>query len=161
MYSQHDEEKHILRIVGDRVGRFLDIGAWNPTKFSNTRALFERGWSGVMGAPSPGPFMELLKEYGNCERIQLVSAAVAEFVGPPPYGILKFHVSQDSVSTSVEEHYQKWKNSAKYDGIFYAASITLRTLMDHFGSDYDFISIDIEGASADLFLRALDIGFGP
>jgi hypothetical protein len=75
-YSQRDEERYILEVVGDAPGRFLDIGAWHPTALSNSRALYERGWGGVIIEPSPEPFLNLLKEYGNEDRVSLICAAV-------------------------------------------------------------------------------------
>ena len=96
-YSQNAEEQHILRIVGDQPGRFLDIGAYNPKLFSNTRALYERGWSGVMVEPSPGPFESLLREYGNDDRIKLICAAVTVIGGED---IVTLYATQDALSTT-------------------------------------------------------------
>ncbi len=158
MYSQNNEEEIIRQIVGDKPGRFLEIGAYNPKLFSNTRALYEAGWSGVMVEPSPGPFLDLLIEYGNCDRIQLVCAAVAV---QPASRLLLFHHSEAGVGTSSDSHYQKWRDKASFDGIFYAAVITVGDLMANFGANFDFINIDVEGDSAMVFLRALDSGLRP
>lgn len=60
-YSQFEEQDAILQaFAGKTDGRFLDLGAWDPITFSNTRALVGLGWSGVMIEPSPGPFLELM-----------------------------------------------------------------------------------------------------
>ncbi len=160
-YSQNDEEKHILRIAtieGDKnhVGRFLDIGAYNPKLFSNTRALFECGWSGVMVEASPGPFLDLLIEYGKCDRIKLVCAAVAS-----QRELLKFQHCEGGVGTSNDAHYQKWRNVADFDGTFYASALTIDDLLIKFGRDFDFVNIDVEGGSADLFLWALRLRLRP
>ncbi len=149
-YSQNSEEIHIARIVGDQPGRFLDIGAYNPKLFSNTRALYERGWSGVMVEASPGPFLDLLAEYGNDVRIELVCAAVAI-----ERSLVKFYHSEAGVATSNEPHYQKWRDKATFDGDFWTPGITISDLISRFGTDFDFINIDVEGTSADLFIDAL------
>jgi FkbM family methyltransferase len=99
---------------------------------------------------SPGPFMDLLIEYGNCERIELVCAAVATM-----HGLVRFHHSEAGVGTSNPHHYQKWRDSAKFDGRFWAPTIVLEDVVERFGHDFDFINIDIEGGSADLFARLL------
>ena len=155
-YSQNSEEQHIARIVGDHPGRFLDIGAYNPKLFSNTRALYERGWSGVMVEASPGPFMDLMGEYGKCDRVELVCAAVAM-----ERGLLRFQHSEAGVSTSDESHYQKWRDKATFEGPFFAAAITFGDLLRCFGSDFDFVNIDVEGQSADCFLKALESNLRP
>ena len=78
MYSQLNEEEFILDATAHiERGRFLDIGAYHSKTFSNTRALFERGWSGVMIDCAPRALVSLLEDYGAEERITIVNAAVA------------------------------------------------------------------------------------
>lgn len=155
-YSQNNEEQHIARIVGDKPGRFLDIGAYNPKLFSNTRALFERGWSGVMVEASPGPFLDLLAEYGKCDRIELVCAAISQVSG-----LMGFFHSEAGVGTSNESHYQKWRDKVAWEGRFYTMAVTLPDFIKQFGKDFDFVNIDAEGESALLFLEALRIRMRP
>jgi hypothetical protein len=107
---------------------------------------------------SPGPFMDLLIEYGNCERIELVCAAVDV---APATRLVRFHHSEAGVGTSDQAHYQKWRDIAKYDGRFFAARVTIGDLIVQFGIDFDFINIDVEGQSAELFLRALNARLRP
>lgn len=150
-YSQGDEEKYILQAVKSierEHGRFLDIGAWHPTNLSNTRALFERGWSGVMVEPSPEPLLVLLREYGNEDRIQLLSGAVAV-----DRSITRFHATSDALTTSSEESYERWKGVGGFYGSFYVPVITIPEILHSFG-EFDFVSIDAEGSSVDL-LHAL------
>ena len=140
----------------EMTARFLDIGAWHPAQFSNTRALYELGWSGVMIEPSPGPMRSLLAEYGNDGRITLGQAAVALDSGP----MIRLHVTDDAVSTSREEEYQKWKERGGFLGALMVPRITLAEIAAWFGG-FDFWNIDAEGLSADLFLQALTIGLLP
>jgi len=149
-YSQNSEEQHILRIVNDQPGRFLDIGAYNPKLFSNTRALYECGWSGVMVEASPGPFLDLLIEYGQCDRVELVCAAVGA-----DRGMIRFHANEAGTGTSNRAHYQKWRDVTKYEGAIFVGVVTLEELVCTFGRDFDFINIDVEGESAELFIAAL------
>lgn len=47
-WSQAGEDLSILAILAKiERGRYLDIGAHHPTRFSVTRHLFQRGWTGV------------------------------------------------------------------------------------------------------------------
>lgn len=154
-YSQQDEERHILESVSQMSGRFLDIGAFHPRVMSNTRALFERGWSGVMVEPSPRPMLDLLAEYGNEARIILISGVVGI-----ERRMATLHVTDDAVSTVSEEQFQRWNGTAQYRGSFRAPQITLRKLFEEFGA-FDFIDIDAEGISTDLFIQALDLGQRP
>lgn len=164
MYSQYDEETHILAAfeLGDVAPedwptekRFLDIGAWNAKDKSNTRALYERAWSGVMIEPSPGPMLNLLAEYGDDERITLIEGAVT--VEP---GLITLHITDDAVSTSNEAEFEKWKGTAKYIGKLTVPGIPLQYLAQRFGG-FDFINIDAEGSSVELLFEMMNLGWQP
>ena len=43
-YSQHNEQEIILNFFNGRIGRYLDIGAFDGVDMSNTLALAELGW---------------------------------------------------------------------------------------------------------------------
>ncbi len=103
-----------------------------------------------MVEPAPGPFLDLLIEYGNSPQLQLVCAAVGVM-----RGLVEFHNSEAGTATSNEPHYQKWRDTTKYEGKFYAAGITMADLISQFGKGFDFINIDVEGGSAQLFIHAL------
>lgn len=156
MFSQYEEEKHILAAFPeDKLGNFLDIGAWNAKDKSNTRALYEFGWSGVMIEPSPGPMLNLLSEYGDDPRITLVLGAVV-----CEASLIKLHITDDAVSTSSESEYEKWKGTAKFRGSLLTPGIPLEYLANRFGG-FDFINIDAEGVSVDLFHQMLKLGWQP
>jgi FkbM family methyltransferase len=175
-YSQFDEEKHILAALGCQhwktiydlgsdpnmqrtalvgAGAYLDIGAYHPTDKSNTRALYERGWSGVMIEPSPMPFDTLLREYGNDERVTLICAAVGF-----ECGLTTIHATADAVSTTVDAEYELWKERGGYYGHFLTPQITLEQISNQFGG-FEFVNFDAEGISVDLFRRAMELGWRP
>ncbi len=161
MYSQNEEEKYILEAFANdtpeitEMSRFLDIGAWLPKDKSNTRALYEKGWSGVMIEPSPGPMRALLDEYGNDERITPVCAGVGL-----TEGIFPIKVTDDAVSTSNVRHYETWKPKTTFLGVLLVPHITLQHIQRKLGA-FDFINIDTEKLSALLFLRMMDLGWRP
>lgn len=157
-YSQGEEEKHIRQALAAFTtdGRFLDIGAWHAKSLSNTRALFERGWSGVMVEPSPEPFLNLLREYGLNHQIQLVCGAVGV-----DHLITRFYASSDALTTSNEENYERWQAVGGFYGSFYVPVITISDIIERFGDDFDFVSIDAEGNSVDLFHALLATDMRP
>lgn len=144
-YSQTDEERYILQAVGPKPGRFLDIGAFHAMQLSNTRALYERGWSGVLIEPSPEPFLGLLREYGNDPRITLISGAVAR-----DRSILRLHCSSDALTTGCEENFERWKEVGGFFGVFHVPTITVPEILNQFGA-FDMVSIDAEGSSVEIF----------
>ena len=149
-YSQFGEQPYILDALGETVGRFLEIGAYHPTQFSNTRALVDRGWSGVMIEPAPGPFLSLLREYGNDERFVLINAALGFH-----RNMTRLWATDDAVSTTQEANYEQWKPIGGFYGSFFTPVVTLFDVFNQFGGGYDFVSIDTEGTSVDVFHELL------
>jgi FkbM family methyltransferase len=53
-FAQHGEDVILWRALGDRDSvTYVDVGAFDPTYDSVTRALYERGWRGVNIEPQP------------------------------------------------------------------------------------------------------------
>jgi hypothetical protein len=153
-YSQYGEQAHILKALGiTGPGPFLDnrrlleIGAWDPIDKSNSRALIEMGWSAVLFEPSPGPLRKLVKEYGNNPKVEVVGLPVT--VGR---GFLKLQVTDDALSAeaSNEVHLGKWGKVGGFYGTMTSYSIPMLSVLKDWGS-FDFVSIDTEGTSVDLF----------
>ena len=150
MYSQNAEEQYILKATADLPEdwhRFLDIGACHPTALSNTRALYERGWGGVMIEPAPRAMETLIEEYGKVPRIALVQAVVAG-----ERGLQQLHIYSDALSTTktsgIDEK-DHWR------GDIYVPFITIADLFNQFGGGYGFINIDAEGTSVELAMGLL------
>lgn len=150
-YSQNDEERYILEATGNiEHGKILDIGAWDPKIFSNSRALIEKGWDALLVEPSPRPLEALLREYGDTPRVQIVSACV----GTEP-GLIKMQVSADAVSTTSDDVSGRWSKAGAYYGSMWVPQITLAQIFNQFGG-FDFVNIDAEGVSADLFVELMN-----
>ena len=67
-YSQNGEDgiiERIFSVVSDRPGLCCEFGAWDGIVLSNTRALVERGWRGVMIEADPSKFAELERNYAD------------------------------------------------------------------------------------------------
>lgn len=118
MYSQSSEEQAILDAVGDKTGTFIDIGAYDGKTFSNTLALVERGWSGVMVEPSLAGFSQLLDRHGSNPRITLVHGIVGHGAG-----LTGFWNTDDAVSTTQQGNYDRWKHSTRYQAKIIMAQI--------------------------------------
>lgn len=157
MHSQNDEERVILDYFsGAPKGRFLDVGAHDGVVLSNTRALYERGWTGALVEPSPAAFQGLMKNYTDCsEDIQLINVAVGTNANA---GILRFYDSRgDFVSTFDEKHRAVWAASSggnrqgvKFQPI-YVAAVPFGPLLTIFPGPYEFINLDVEGINYELF----------
>jgi FkbM family methyltransferase len=159
-HSQNGEQKAILDYL-DRLGvgkgRLLDIGAHDGLQLSNSAALIEdRGWGGVLVEPSPGPFAELLKRRGGVEGVHLVNAVVVPSTAKTGE-LVEFHDSGgDFVSSLDKTHVAKWSHAAKFRPYF-APALNAETLVRRFGEAFDFVSIDAEALSVDIFLSLIGL----
>lgn len=152
MYSQNDEEKYITEYFHNfnngRGGKFIEIGAFHPTTFSNTRALFERGWTGVMVEPSPTCMANIKAVYANEPRIQLLQVAITH-----EDGYTKFYESGgDAVGTTEVQHKEKWEKGSNVQfSEIQVQTMSMAKLIALYGADVDFINIDVESNNLMLF----------
>jgi FkbM family methyltransferase len=129
--------------------KFLDVGAYHPFLNSNTRALYELGWSGVMCEPSPKPFAALEAEYKDDPRITLLNKAV--WLDNAPF---EMWLSDSQMSTADEATFQKWRATEKYRLKQRVETIWLDDLYKDYGP-FDFVNIDAEGLSYQLFIHGI------
>lgn len=147
-YSQYQEDEAFVPLL-DEVGAVLDLGSWSPERFSNSRALIEKGWRAVLVEPSPGPLKGLCQFYARNPSVQIVGAAVATTAG-----MIEIQLTDDAVSTSDQGNFQVWDKSADFYGKAWFPAITLADILNRFGS-FDCVSIDIEGQSVEICKQLL------
>jgi len=145
MYSQSEEEKYILEYFGDYTGKFLDIGAGDGITFSNTFALLERGWSGILVEPEPRLFLELLTHLKDNPKVILFNVAVSR-----RGQICQFFRTNDFLST-VNRNFAKALEEKFSFATYFIRTISIEELLNFTGF-VDFISIDTEGTSVELTL---------
>lgn len=52
-YAQDYEDVQIEKILKESRGYYVDIGAYHPTRLSNTYRFYRKGWRGVVVEPNP------------------------------------------------------------------------------------------------------------
>jgi FkbM family methyltransferase len=148
MYSQRDEDLHVAEHAPEN-GMFLDIGAFDGFTFSNSLALIERGWSGVLVEPSLTGFQALLARHGGNEKLKLVHAAIGT-----SRSLVPFWDSPDAVSTTERDRAELWKEYGQFRSPYFTPQVTIYELLKSIPelSAISFLNIDTEGTSADLLL---------
>lgn len=145
-YSQNNEQDIITAFFQGRTGRFLDIGAFDGLKLSNTRRLLDLGWRGVMVEPSPS-VLPLLRgnvgQYGT--NVIICDCAIGTTSGD-----VDFFDNPNAVATTSRAHLKKWATAETFSDPFKVRQITPDELLDAAGVDFDFISIDVESTNIDL-----------
>lgn len=147
-YSQNGEEAAILEYFACRAtpGRFIDVGAYTGVELSNTRALAELGWTGVFVEPSPHAMAALQRNYAGRTGYDFICAALALHAGP-----ILLHDCPDALSTTEPENVAKWAAAGTRFTPIWTHAITWEWLLNRFAGPFDFVNIDTEGTSMDLF----------
>lgn len=152
-YSQNSEEAFILDYFQDKPkGNFADVGAFHVTRFSNVRALYEKGWKGCLIEPAPSNYKAIANHYKDDKEIQVLNFAVGE-----PKGEIDFYESDgDAVGTTDEAHMKKWGDAGvKYTKIK-VPQVGVVDFFEKYCKGVDFLSIDTEATNMTVFRNIPD-----
>jgi len=157
-YSQNNEQEVILKYFGGKVGTFIDIGANDGKTLSNTFALAEAGWSGVLVEPSPTAFALLKENYKDKKGFYFYNFALGNTNGNVKFYDSGTHLNKGDhglLSTMVEEEKKRWTKE-KFNEIE-VKCFRWKTFLNRLSiKDFDFISMDIEGMEVSL-LKQMDL----
>ncbi len=122
-------------------GFYLDIGANDPVKYSNTCLLYKMGWSGVNVDPQAGA----IKKF-NAQRKRDVNLQVGIGSTSGEFNLNIF--SPDTLSTFDDDIARRYESLGHK--LVRQEKMTLMTLKDlmstvHFKGEVDLLSLDIEG----------------
>jgi hypothetical protein len=130
-YSQAGQDQWVVDTLGDHVGYFVDVGAYDGVQTSNTFALEQMGWTGVCIEASPA----VAAACASNRRCVTVARAVAERSG------------------------WVWMLGDRivHHGGVQVAAATLTEILDSVNApgQIDYLSLDIEGGEM-IALRGLD-----
>lgn len=151
-YSQRGEQAIILDAL--RPGgltraetenrRFLDIGAYDGLRFSNTRYLARIGWGGVCVEPAAWAFDRLALLYHDRPDIVLVQALIdgrGDWLAPVHYA------AADALTTTEDDHAELWAEAGAHFRQVYVPPLHVAKLITSFPGPYRLISIDTERTS--------------
>lgn len=143
-WSQYEEDEIIHKFFGDRVCRFLDVGAHGAKDNSNTRALMDRGWAGLCIEPSPIVFPHLMNNVAAYPGVVCVNVAIDD-----QPGFREFHENNgDQMGTIDVAHRDIWiDRGSTYNGSFWLQAVTPLQILHAFPARYEFVSIDTEGTN--------------
>lgn len=144
-YSQNNEQEIILNYFGSEKGRFVEIGAYDPFVFSNTRALFENGWDGVYIEANEKHLNKFKGIYQNNPEIECIYGALSVTADP-----IEFWQTDDAVSTTLLSHKLKWEKSGVPFTKTTVPAFTIDELVQK-TAGFDFLTLDTEGTSFELF----------
>ena len=145
-FSQEGEDLILSRLfVGQEKGFFVDIGAFEPIRFSNTYLFYVKGWRGINVDSTPNSmdaFRRVRPEDSNIE------AFVSDKRGPVEFYMFKEGALNTSSKDIVRKHSlsePKYKN----DRIVTLVGRRLDDILDEYmpsNTEIDFLNVDVEGA---------------
>ena len=148
-WSQGGEDLALIFSLGG-VGRYLDIGAHHPSRFSVTRHLYQRGWTGVNVEANSSLLPEFNKKRKN--DINLWNA-----VGDKSnYQLSVFE--EPAISTISKDWEEKFiSGNQKISRVEEVPGITVRQLLNKYFLEKkcNLLTIDIEGADFEA-LKTID-----
>lgn len=153
-YSSFGEDRLILKFLAKLpTGFYVDVGAHAPIDYSNTYALYQRGWRGIAIDPDPDAISAF-------EQVRPEDKALHLAIGTQP-GQVKLHLFSDRSMNTVDEALftKTLANPRKrHLGDLVVQRQTLAAVLaEHVpaGKTVDFMNIDCEGVDLDV-LRSND-----
>lgn len=141
-YSQRGEDLVIDRLSGyKKRGFYVDVGAYDPDRFSNTKRFYLKGWKGINIEPNTSNYKSFLRER---ERdINLNSG-----IGNHNTKLNFYQFIPDTLSTFSQKEAGKYqKQGYKLVGTTKVLVRRLKTIFEQYRphNKIDFVSIDTEG----------------
>ncbi|WP_421892744.1 FkbM family methyltransferase [Marinoscillum sp.] len=139
-YSQEGEDLLLKKLLNKTKGRYIDIGAHHPKRFSNTYFFYKRGWSGVNVDANP-----LSIELFNRQRVRDQNIHVG--IGLKESELSFYRFEEGAFNTFEGGRLEELKTQSKFIGTEMVSVIPLSTLIDKFNisGQFDFMSVDVEG----------------
>lgn len=141
-YSQKQEDLEIDKFLNHKKdGFYVDVGAYDPNRFSNTKRFYKRGWTGINIEP----------DINNCRRF--ISDRKRDInlnigIGNSNEKMRFYVFSPNTLSTfSKKETDEYLKQGFKIEKEIEVESMILKDVLDKYvkGAQIDFFTIDTEG----------------
>lgn len=155
-YSQLGQDKWILEeVYPETEGIFVDIGAGDGVRHSNTKSLEDNGWDGLCVEPSRYSVKDFIDNRPNTKLDTrcVYDGSLVTFREMVPEN--DFYPQTSGIS-NVYDMTNNWSNYREIK----VPSIELHNLLDDWAmsSFIHYLSIDVEGAEVDL-LRHFDFSY--
>ncbi|MFN7812045.1 MAG: FkbM family methyltransferase [Planctomycetia bacterium] len=147
-YAQNFEDVVLNRVCHDvPVGRYIDVGAYDPVQDSVTKHFYDRGWSGVNVEPVQRFHAAFEKQRPRDWNLNVV-------LGQSP-GVVEFNEWGDSGLSTFRETFDPralatlgFKRTTRTVKMMTLAEVTRQLA----GEEIQFLKIDVEGAERDVLL---------
>lgn len=141
-YSQFKEDIALDRLLGNKSeGFYVDVGAYDPMRFSNTKRFYEKGWHGINIEPDERQYKKFVKERPRDTNCNIG-------IAPKKGNFIYYRMDPPTLSTFSEEQARVYQKQGFI--ILEKKKIPVLPLKDVLstyakGTVIDFMSIDVEG----------------
>lgn len=142
-YAQNQEDLIIDKVLGKKKnGFYVDIGAYHPTRLSNTYRFYKKGWQGLLVEPNPTTTDRF---YKIRPRDQFLNIGLGKNSGLVDYYVFLIPALNTFLKEEAEESQTKGHKLQKIIKIkvIPVASLMNKYLTNNFS--IDILSIDCEG----------------
>lgn len=144
------EDLTIARLLGDIAkGFYIDIGAHDPYRNSNSHPFYELGWRGIDVEPTKYWADRLKQEHPANTVIEAAAGAYNGFIEFHVPDVEPMHWQIATTKPAWVEHHklrvpgEQWKTIS-------VPQVTLNNVFAQANREVDFISIDVEGAELEV-----------
>jgi FkbM family methyltransferase len=141
-YSQKGEDLVIDKLLGNKKrGFYIDVGAYAPDRFSNTKHFYEKGWRGINIEPDYEQYTAFV-----LKRKRDINLNIG--IGQEKKKLSFFRFFPATLSTFSESEAKKYKKMGyKFLGTRNVKVIPLKDVFRLYtkGKSVDFLSVDTEG----------------
>jgi len=143
-YSQEGEDMILRRMFENkRRGFYVDVGAHHPSRFSNTRFFYQRGWRGINIEPNPDAMRAFRSARSGDTNVHSGVSDRAE--------LLTYHVFDEPALNTFDADIVKSRLANTPYRLLKKIDIPVERLDDILarclppGREIDFLSVDVEG----------------
>lgn len=151
-YSQEGEDMILRRIFNDKKsGFFVDVGAFHPSRFSNTFYFYKQGWRGINIDAMPDSMDKFNKQRSRDINIEVPIASKKQ--------ILKYYAFNEPALNTFSGELAKERDGKDGYRVLFEKDIetfTLTEVLDKYMpkdvKEIDFFSIDVESLDYDVLI---------
>lgn len=155
-YAQDWEDKAIEKLINKNRGFYVDIGAYQPKRLSNTYLFYKKGWRGIVVEPNPEVISKFKLERPN-DKLLTVG------IGTKQCKLTYYKYSIPALNTFSDDQ----KKINENNGYVVRDRVQIKVIsVDELLSKYvkqntiDLLSLDVEGFDEDI-LRLWDWKYRP
>lgn len=151
-YSQEGEDMILRRIFNDKKsGFFVDVGAFHPSRFSNTFYFYKQGWRGINIDAMPDSMDKFNKQRSRDINIEVPIASKKQ--------ILKYYAFNEPALNTFSGELAKERDGKDGYRVLFEKDIETFTLIEVLDKympkdvkEIDFFSIDVESLDYDVLI---------